>query len=68
MRNGASTFIYFCLDGQMIASAAGDNVVMEIEKNTLTNVAVFDDFIRVLNESLKEYTTVKTVTGRGSAL
>lgn len=35
---------------------------MEREKNVSTNVAVSDEFARVLNESLKEYTTLKTVT------
>jgi hypothetical protein len=41
---------------------------MEIEKNVSTNVAVSDEFARVLNESLKEYTTLKTVTERGNVL
>jgi hypothetical protein len=68
LRNRASTFKYFCLDGQMIAPAAGDNVLMEIEKNTFIKVTVFDDIARVLNDSLNEYKVVKTFTDRGNAL
>jgi hypothetical protein len=41
---------------------------MGTEKNTRTNVAVSDDFAAVLNESLKEYITLKTVTKRGNSL
>jgi hypothetical protein len=46
MRNGSPTVIYFCLDGEMIASAAGDNIVMTILKNRSKNVANFLRFCK----------------------